>query len=388
MPLTFAQITEVTRDKAKQDLLDLLNAIGFSATSWQEGSVPLALVELGAEIWSKLTQSAVFLKEYGLNDTSTGEGLTRFSRSHYANERTLAIAAQRNITLACSATEGPHSIALGGVVVQDPTGKTFRNIDGLSIVYPFTLASGSSRTFLFEAEVAGAASNVGSGTVTKLVTTFAGVTITSDVATKTGADEESDARLRLRNSTKWSTLASVQMIKDAVINVALNASPAVIQVAVDDQNPRGAGTVDVYIAGQTSTLGSTDVDAVQAALAKRFFGAATVQTSAALGLGLSLTGTIYYDSKYTEAAVKSAVEDATGSIYTFIGTIPIGGFSYPSAHTVPKNDIENAIKDTKIASVSVVKTVVLTVPSGDLAIGSFIKVVPGLFSFVYVPVSS
>src|SRR5205814_9712012 len=132
---------ELTRDEANQSLLSMLDGVGFPATSFQEGSIPLGLVELGAEIWSKLSAAAVFLKELGLNQTASGDGLTRFSKSHYANERVGAVAAQRVVTLFCAAGEGPHTIDLSKVVIADPTGRTFRNVEGFGAVYPATLAA-------------------------------------------------------------------------------------------------------------------------------------------------------------------------------------------------------------------------------------------------------
>ncbi len=393
MPLTYAQIVEITRDKAKQDLLDLLDAAGFTGTSWQEGSVTLANVELGAEIWSKLTSSAVFLKELGLNETSTGDGLTRFSRSHYANERTAPIAAQRNITLACSATEGPHSIGLGSVVLSDATGKTFRNIDGLGIVYPFTLASGSSQTFLFEAEVAGAASTLAENAVTKLITTLAGVTVIGDVPTKTGVDQEGDPKLQVRNSTKWSLLTEFELIKDAVINIALSAAPAIAQAAVDDQNPRGAGTFDVYIAREVGVfdLASSEIATLQTELNKRVFGVATALAKRAGPSTLDVAGTIYYDSTLglSTDQVKTAVE--TVAIPDFIKSIPIGGFNFGPdgpAHIVAKNDLESAIKVATVNGLPAVKTLVLTTPTADTAIPSFDKVALGTMSLIYTAVTS
>src|SRR6478609_207575 len=124
----WSDIVEVSHDEAKQTCLDYLETVGFAATSWQEGSVPLACVELSAEIWSQLSKVAVFLKTMGLNDTAQGDALTRYSSSQYDNDRNQAVTAQRTISLSCSSTAGPHTFNIGDIVIEHPDGPTYRNI--------------------------------------------------------------------------------------------------------------------------------------------------------------------------------------------------------------------------------------------------------------------
>lgn len=386
--LLWSQIVEVTHDEAKQDLLDLLDSVGFTATSWQEGSVPLAMVEIGAEIWSKLSGVAVFLKGMALNETAEGEGLTRFSASHYANTRRPSTTAQRKITLTCSATEGPHSIALGAVVLANSvTGKTVRNVAGLAVVYPATLPSGGTLQLLFEAESGGSGHNLANGSYTSLVTTLAGVTVSEDLRDRDGTDEESDPLLKVRNSSKWALLTEFELIKDAVENIALNAHAGIKIVGVDDNNPRGAGTFDVYLAGDTTTFlpGAQEIVDAQAAFDKRVFGPKPPAADArclvkeAAAAPLDLAGSIFYDGNFAQADVKAAVEAA---LIAFLKTIPLGGFDFSPgpAATVPKNDIESVIKETTIGGQKPVKTVQLTTPLADLSVASFSKVTQGTWS--------
>lgn len=346
-------------------------------------------MELGAEIWSKLTAWAVFLKEIGLNETSSGDGLTRFSKSHYDNVREEAVATQRTIELTCEATEGPHTFGLDDILIAEPTGRTYRNNYDPAL-YPVTLPSGGTVTLVFEAEVAGAGSNVGVGTVTIMQTTYAGVTITADTSFRLGVNQESDARLRLRNSTKWALL-SIQLIREGVIALALKARPGVTLVEVDDQNPRGQGTFDVYIAGEHATASATDIQVVQTALAGRFFGSDACRTRKAPDVFVDLTGTVYYDSKYSAADVQKAVEDLdVGSLPAFLSTVPLGGFDFSPgpANLVPKNDIEATIRDdTKINGQKVVRTVVLSVPPGDVSVLSYGKVIKGAWNLTYTAVT-
>ena len=386
--LNWADVVEVTHDEAKQSLLDQLDAVGFTATSWQEGEPALALVELTAEVWHQLSKVAVFAKESMLNSTATGEALTRFSSSHYDNTRTGAVAARRRVTLTCAATAGPHTFDTGDLIIEHADGPTYRLLDtgDPTVVYPITLASGGSQPdLIFEAEVAGTAANKPDNTVTQLVTTLAGVTVSSDLIESSGADQESDPTLRTRNTTKWALLTRFELIDDAVINIALNATQFVTGVVVDSQNPRGAGTFDVYMAEELGTASGDDIALAQAALDACVFGA-TATPSTVLVLGapeepLNLTGTVYYKGSYEPSAVEAATVMA---LEAYVKQIPLGGYDfYPGpSNVVPINDVEAEIRKAQVSGQDVSKTVVLTSPT-DLSVASFGKVVLGTVSITF-----
>jgi hypothetical protein len=393
--LRWDQVVTVTRTQAKQSLLELLRGLGFTATSWQEGSVPLALVEIGSEVWAQCSGIAVFIKNLALNETSEGESLTRLSRSHYANDRDISVAGQRETTLTCSPTEGPYIVNIGDVVVAHADGATFRNVAGLAVAYPVTLTSGGSVTLLTEAEIAGSSGTFADGTVTTMVTTLSGVTVTVDLKERDGLDEESDPRLRARNSSKWASIGEFELIRDRVENIALNASAAIQTVGIDDNNPRGAGTFDVYVAGSALTAGSTEVTLAQAAFNLRVFGLDTCRVYAAPEVPLNLVATIYYAASFSLDDVQASVEGIgpaiDGSLVTFIKTIPLGGFEYtPSlANVVRRDDIVAAIKNATVSGqTGAIRTVVITSPAvEDFPVTSFGKVVMGTPTLTYVPVN-
>lgn len=388
--LNWADVVEITHDEAKQSLLELLDAVGFTATSWQEGEPALALVDMSAEIWAQLSKVAVFLKTAALNETATGESLTRFSRSHYDNERTGAQAAQRRITLACAATAGPHTFDAGDLVAEHPDGPTYRLIDNgdPGVVFPVTLASGGSQAdLIFEAEIAGTAANKGDDTVKSLVTTLAGVTVTLDLVERSGADAEADAVLRTRNTTKWALLTQYELIDDAVINIALDSTELVTGVAVDSQNPRGAGTFDVYMANDLETASAGDIALAQAAIDARVFGSgATPKTAlvfAAPETQLNLSGTVYFKGSYLPADLEN---ETLAALETYVSQIPLGGYDfYPGpSNVVPVNDTEAVIREVQIGGQNVAKTVVLDTPA-DLSVATFGKVVMGTISLTFTP---
>jgi len=390
--LNWSDIVEVSHDDAKQTCLDYLETVGFAATSWQEGSVPLACVELSAEIWSQLSKVAVFLKTMGLNDTAQDDALTRYSSSQYDNERNPATTAQRLTSLSCSSGAGPHTFNVGDIVIEHPDGPTYRNIDSVDSggfsVYPVTLPSGGSvSSLIFEAEVAGEEANKGSGTVTRMVTTLAGVTVSSDQILRSGANAETDVRLRQRNKTKWALLTRFELIRDAVIQLILSSSDGITVVDVDDQNPRGAGTFDVYIAGDLTTAGADDETAAQTLLDSYVMGSsAPVKRGLVIRAHeqqLNITGTVYYKGAFAEADMQAAT---LAALNEFIKSIPLGGFDFSPgpSQVVPKNDIEDVIREVRIADQPVSKTVTLSVPSVDVGVASHYKVTLGTVSLTFV----
>jgi hypothetical protein len=390
--LSWSDIVEITHDEAKQSCLDYLSAVGFAASSWQEGSVPLAMVELTAEVWSQLSNVAVFMKTMAMNDTSSGDALTQYSSSQYDNVRNQATSARRRTALSCAATSGPYTFNVGDLVLEHADGPTYRNVDDGVTVYPVTLPSGGSLTgLIFEAEVAGSAANKNEQTVTKLVTTRAGVTVSSDLIERVGLDAETDPRLQVRNKTKWSLLTRFELIRDAVIQLALSAADGITVVAVDDQNPRGAGTFDVYIAGDTSTAGVDDVAAAQALIDRFVMGSGAPEPRdkviAATEQPLDVTATIYFQGSFSQIDLETATVNA---LLELIKAIPLGGFDFAPgpSHVVPFNDLTDVLREVKVAGQSVKKTVVMTSPSSDTGVASFSKVVLGTTNLTFVQTSN
>lgn len=389
--LTLQQLrTPVTEDQALETILEHLTSVGFNTTSWHVGALQRKFLRLFAIVYSDITLLVAALVDFVYNETATGDALTEFSASHYQNFRNLAGKTVGQMVL--TNTGGiPHTVTASQLVAAftetDGTLRTYRNTTGGTVS-----AGGGTLTLVWEAETAGAAWNIPIDSALTLRTPLAGVAITNPLVAGTdtwittlGADEEDDPTLRERNRTKWPLLA-IELIKDGVIGVALSASNAVTRVGVDDQNPRGAGTFDVYIAGKNATAGTTEVDAVQAKLKGRVFGSDTVRTYAAPQQFLNLTGTVYYDAGFTQIVVKTAVEKALND---FLATVPLGGFKYSAgpSNIVFKNNIETIIKEAPHAGQKPVKTVTLSVPSGDVSVISFGVVVKGVWNLTYTPVT-
>lgn len=367
--------------QCEQRLLEMLDDADFIATSWQEGSLVATLVKMTAETESRLSKITLFLKKAFQSSTARGEALTRTASGFYNNEREDAIAAQHLVTLSCLATEGPHSINLGDIVIVHIDGHTYRNIEGNSIVYPVNLASGGTQTLLFEAEVAGSQANIGNALTEAAVTlsldqTLAGVSVIAHSLYLAGVDEESDERLDERNRTKWADEAELEFIDERVKNICLNASSSIIHVSVDSTNPRGAGTFDVYLAGLDATASDEDVAKAQLAIDRRSMGRTATPKECIVykspTVDVDIEGTVYFSGSSESADVRQEYEAA---LLAFIRATPSGGFDFtPGPRGIIRiNDLESVIRLAVTDFTGRPATVELTSPTADIAVPSFAR---------------
>jgi uncharacterized phage protein gp47/JayE len=375
----------MTRDEALQFILDQLAALGFQITAWQSGSPQRTLLLLFARVWADWQAAAKITTEFGYNELCTGDALTAYSLSRFDNTRIAAVKCVGPVLLTSTAAV-PYTIAVGQLLVSTDIGVQYTNTTG------GVLAAGGTLSLTFTAVFAGAGGVAANGTITRMITPLAGVTCSNPGAfgtppvwyTTAGADAETDAALRLRNRTKFAR-QSIDPIRDAYVNIALNAHPSIRRVFVLDNNPGGAGTVWTYIAGATTALDSTgsEVQAAQNYFATRLLQCDSYPANpftsrctvvAASGLGIDIAGNIYYSASFAIADVKVAVAAALNA---FLATVPIGGFTYPTSGVVPKNEIENAIRQATVGGTKVIKTVVLSVPASDIAISAIQVAVAG-----------
>ncbi len=359
--LSYQQLsTPVTETEAKTQILTRLTELGFSATSWQSGSVQLTFVMLLAWLYARLTEFVATLVAACFLETSTGEFLTRFSKSVYQNIRKQSIAAQHKISHVVASGSGPYTINIGDEVATDGT-RTFRNITGGTIN---TAQNGTAANDLtYEAEVAGSAGNAAVNTITKLVTTLAGVTITNPDSTpvRSGSNEESDAQLAERNQLKWGELA-VEMPGDGYRSVALSVA-GIRRCEIDDTNPDGPGTLRVYVAAES---GAADPAAkLEAGLLiqsrRSVCGIVTLPEPPVQPVAVS--GVVYI----TTSKLATATATIQTELTTYIESLKLGGVTLTSTTKgVPVDGIQETIR-----KVDGVQNVDLTSPTADVAVPSF-----------------
>jgi hypothetical protein len=368
-------------------VLDIMTALGFQTTGWQDGKIQKTIVTTLATISADLSEVAKQVADFGFNDLATGDALNEFSNSRFGNTKTVAVRTRGPMRLRSSASI-PYTIEPGQLIVATDDNIQFRNVD--SDVR--TLPAGGAIQLTWEAVKAGADSNVPNNTVTRLLTPLAGVTVSNDEGTPwytvAGADEQSDASIQLENRTQWARL-SIELVAEAYINIAIKNGAA--KVGLNDQNPRGAGTIDVYPAAELGLLGPSTVAAIQLAFSGATFG--TDATWPASGTSrvavlqptpfpLDLTGSIYFDPAFAQSEVQDSVNQALADL---LRITPLGGFSYPPAlaNVITLGDLLEVIEN-----VEGVRTAVLTTPAATVSVGTLSLVVQGTWTFTYTPVTS
>lgn len=377
MPVSLADLQAgVTEDEATEWALTVLTSLGFSATSWQTGSVQRSLVSLIAKSHQVTGTLVAALAKAAFNDTSTGDALTAFSSSHYDNARVTAVAAEHDYTFTGGAVGPPYTIVAGQVTVTNDDGVRFFNVDGGTIPASGTLA------VTIRAETPGTAGNLANDTITTFQTPLAGVTGSNAAIapsttslTTVGIDEETDATLRARNTTKWSTLTYAAPA-EAYVNMALTADTDITRALTDDSNPRGAGTVDVYIARASGTAQAADVTTVQDYIDERRPVTADVSVIAATEEAQDVTATIYILSAQNTAEKQAEV---VAAITAYFDSLPIGGQTTTGATGyVLFSELLHAITD-----VEGVRSVSLAAPSADVALASNGVATEGAYTLTY-----
>jgi uncharacterized phage protein gp47/JayE len=376
MPLSLIELQQpLTVTSVRTFLIGLLTAAGFPVASWQDESSLRVFLETQAALGAEQSQPVALLAKMAFLDTSVGDFLTALVKSNYDEERRLAIATTIPVRFVNSGAIS-HVAGASKIVVQASTGATFSNVAAGA-----TLTANATTTVSVLAEVPGASGNI-PGQELQLVTPFAGVRAFFDGAlTSAGADEEGDPGLVERSRSKWATLRT-EKIKAGILNLTRNAAPALVGVSIDDNNPRGPGTLDVYLAAANATAGGADVALVQTALDGALFGTGTAESAglaiAAPTVVLNLAATAYVRG-ITDTAALTALTTAWRD---FLLTVPVGGFDLSPG---PNNVILAGQITDALTEVPGVEAVTIETPALDPnPVSAHTKVLEGTIDFTIV----
>lgn len=371
--ITIEQLrTPLTEEEAYDEIIGDLKDLGFTADDWEPGSVVRTIVEVAARrvalesTWPGLISMQMFLQD--ANDA----GLTSLVSSSYDLERQAAVPTQGQIFLSASAGVGPYTFAAGQLVVADDTfGYQYRNIAG------GTLNVGSSSYVAFEADVSGSLRNVANNTITTFVQALAGVSVnnppdpeTGTWITQAGTDEESDAKLKARARSRWGTLPYATPAA-GFENVVLSV-PAIAKSRIDATNPRGSGSLDVYVWGSGSHPGASAISTAQDLCTARKHATERVLVVAATEQTQAVSASVTYDSSTSEAAMLSAV---SASLVSYFDGLPIGGKEVSGQGYAFKSELIAAVM-----GVDGVINTSMSVPSDDVLVDPFEVVTLGTLS--------
>ncbi|TEB09132.1 baseplate J/gp47 family protein [Pelotomaculum propionicicum] len=257
---TFQQLLDESKAKLKE--------LKFRITNLRPGGVFHTLMEIGhqglADLYSLLGKITpqIYL------DTATGFWLD-FKAADYETYRWPAQKTLGNVVFGRNAPGGNKIIDAGKIVATeiDLSGNRLKYIVAAKTV----LEAGQLEVAVpVKAEFEGAAYNVGAGQITFLLTYIDGIDyVRNDDGwiTREGTDDEDDESLRARAKKKWNTL-SVGPGADAYRYWASQV-PGTVVIDVDDQHPRGQGSIDVIIASTSGIPTQSLIDAAQAMLDKK-----------------------------------------------------------------------------------------------------------------------
>lgn len=314
-------LTAVTRDQANETILNLLEAVGVPARSWNQGGAARWVIRVLATAQANFSTMLVAAISGGFLERAEGAYLILLAFYVYGVSAIPATFASGKLTL---------TNAGGGIYPYAARTARFSNLI-TKIVYTnvadFSLGASSSLTIDIEAVTVGSAGSATPGSITNLVTAMLGVTC-SNAASVIGFDAEKDPDLRARCLAKLST-RSVRGPRDAYAYAAKSAkridgTPVNInRVAVSPSS--STGQVTVFCASPSGAPDSEDLDAAAAAIESDVRPeAVTVTVLATTDVPYTQSITIWAQSTpgVTAAAVQAAVETA---IADFIAVYPIGG---------------------------------------------------------------
>lgn len=293
-----------TEDEVGAELLAGFAKKYNPVTDWHEGAVMRTMYELSKEVTFDLVAGAVPEMAKGVfTDTSDGDWLTLLARYWYQRDRSPSGIAVQDVTLVCSAGNGPYTIVAGMTALLATDGSRYFATTG------GTLTNGGSLLIEATAESPGAAR----GLVSQMDTPLAGVTVQSAAirivlsVPQFGADEEGDAALAARCDERFPDLTLVPE-EDRVVKWAKAGSDEVTRTKLDP-DPTYPGGVIVSLADDTGGVGAGAVVDVQAYIDARAPITDLITAQAAVNATINTGGTVTV-ARERLLEVQAAAEEA------------------------------------------------------------------------------
>lgn len=245
---------------AKEEVLQLASSAGFPTDSWQERSLPRAILDVVAPMvyQTKEVQKALAKACYRSTASEAGPGyLDVLVEDFYGLTRRQATVCERTI-LVTNGSGTTLNVSEGSLTIRAIGSDLY-----FSAYSSHSIAAGSSATVTFKAAVAGSAHSAtfsGYETVSGATSaTYADVAITVE-----GFDEESDLALNLRADSIFGELshAGSNLFYDTI---ARAYHPTITRVKVRRVTP-SAGAVTIVIGGDLAPCASGIAAALEAVI--------------------------------------------------------------------------------------------------------------------------
>ena len=248
-------------DTKMAEMKDNLEENGFKVTKWGTGAVFYWLTRICVQIHVELLKLARVILNNMFIRHAEGKWL-ELKAAEFSKSRKAAIKTQGYITINRSNTDTALTITKGHIFKTKPdaSGTELKYYAVADALIPAGTKTGK---VLVEAEKDGTQYNVSENQITVSMIYLEGIeniTNDQDWIYLEGADEESYSSLRTRTLGSWEEL-SVNTTAGKLKSV-VESLPGVMCAYVDDQHPRGQGTVDVIVIG---TAGAASAELIQQA---------------------------------------------------------------------------------------------------------------------------
>lgn len=300
-----------TEDALAAQLTEELAQEGFAVTSYKPGGVFYTLLRVVVRLYNAVMQLLRSVVGNSYISHADADWL-EIKAADYAKLRKEAVKAQGYVTLTRTAAADAQRVYKGHVF------KTLRDVNGEELRYFCTDDTVLPRGRLtvqvpVEAERAGARYNVPPGQLCRSLTYIddvAEIANTEGWLTREGSDQEDVESFRQRVLRSWAELSG-KPTRDKLLNVC-EAVPGVLFARVDDNHPRGQGTVDVIVTGTAGNATDLLLQQVREAAGAILgpYDNLLVKSSETVAQDIDLTVTLPAAAAETEAEITQLVTAA------------------------------------------------------------------------------
>lgn len=351
-----------TADDALDVLLTDLAAQGFPTTAWDDFEPIVGLLRADARALSSLLALLSITARAGLVELSPGTDAgspgdwLSLLAGNYGLTRSAATYAKLRATVSMAPTASPYTLSAGGLTIEHVTGGLrYRYVSNAA--FTGVIAPGGSLVIELDAEIAGRAYNRALGAIVAPVQSIPGMTVVlTDAGGGTpmvisGVDAERDSSLRARLRTRWDTIG-LQKTSLGLEFLARNTpgvSTPITRVSIDALNPRGTGTVDIWLATDAGPALAPDVALVNTYVRDRSAIGSDVLVQAASAEAVAIGCTVR-----APGAIASEVAAALAlALDELVLSIPLGGTLYLSQLVDVLQDESLGVRNVDLSTITI-----------------------------------
>ena len=347
-----------TEDEELEAIKMELTEAGFVITNFKSGGIFHTLIRIFIRIKVEmLTLARTMLGNVFLSSADNVDWL-ELRAADFGKTRKQALKTKGDLTLTRTVTTDNITIPAGYVFKTEPDsdGNILRYISTSAVVFT---AGSTSCSVPVEAESAGSDYNVPAGKITQSLIHIEGVTgITNaeDWITREGSDIEDIESLRSRALNSFSDLATNPTA--AKYKSVCEAVEGVLYVSVDDQHPRGQGTIDIIVTSSTGSATQALLDAVLAAAETIAGPYDNLLVKASDTVGQNLAVTIVLPMLVSDSGVAETAKETIRNLFVVSRS--------RSLSELYLSDLIVALK----AAIPTSKSIRITEPAADVVLGT------------------